>query len=127
MRASGGLAPGLQTHPTTQWLAQMLKAAECMRGHGIPNFPDPVVDTHGNLQYDDQLLKSLPAAVSQAAELACRSKINAAQASVAPGPGKRWTRMSGFGMVLTFFYSERWFHDCTAPRKKSAGVRPLSL
>ncbi|HVC86665.1 MAG TPA: hypothetical protein VNC40_04470 [Gaiellaceae bacterium] len=36
-----GLAPGAQTHPTTQWLAQMVKAAECMRGHGIPNFPDP--------------------------------------------------------------------------------------
>jgi hypothetical protein len=36
-----GLAPGAQTHPTTQWLAQMLKAAECMRGRGIPNFPDP--------------------------------------------------------------------------------------
>jgi hypothetical protein len=38
---NGGLAPGLQTHPTTQWLVQMLKAAECMRAHGIPNFPDP--------------------------------------------------------------------------------------
>jgi hypothetical protein len=38
---SGGLAPGLQTHPTAQWLAQMVKAAECMRRHGIPNFPDP--------------------------------------------------------------------------------------
>ena len=38
---SGGPAPGLQTHPTTQWLGQMLKAAECMRRHGIPNFPDP--------------------------------------------------------------------------------------
>jgi len=37
----GGLAPGLQTHPTTQWLAQMVKAAECMRVHGVPNFPDP--------------------------------------------------------------------------------------
>ena len=38
---SGGLAPGLQTHPTTQWLAQMVKAAECIREHAIPNFPDP--------------------------------------------------------------------------------------
>jgi hypothetical protein len=40
-RPMAGLAPGLQTHPTTQWLAQMVKAAECMRRHGIPNFPDP--------------------------------------------------------------------------------------
>ena len=36
-----GLAPGLQTHPTNQWLATMVKAAACIRRHGIPNFPDP--------------------------------------------------------------------------------------
>lgn len=36
-----GLAPGTTTHPTSQWLAQMVTAAQCMRRHGIPNFPDP--------------------------------------------------------------------------------------
>ncbi|HEY8028522.1 MAG TPA: hypothetical protein VIE38_03325 [Gaiellaceae bacterium] len=39
--SGGGLAPGLHTHPTTQWLTQMVKAAECMRRHGVPDFPDP--------------------------------------------------------------------------------------
>lgn len=37
----GGLSPGTTTHPTSQWLAQMIKAAQCMRAHGVPNFPDP--------------------------------------------------------------------------------------
>ncbi|MGH2972824.1 MAG: hypothetical protein ACRDNM_03930 [Gaiellaceae bacterium] len=37
----GPPAPGTRTHPTDQWLAQMIKAAECMRRHGISAFPDP--------------------------------------------------------------------------------------
>jgi hypothetical protein len=41
MNAGGGLAPGTQTHPSPQWLAKMVKAAQCMRRHGVPNFPDP--------------------------------------------------------------------------------------
>jgi hypothetical protein len=36
-----GLAPGTATHPTAKWLAQMIKAAQCMRAHGIASFPDP--------------------------------------------------------------------------------------
>jgi len=36
-----GPAPGSQTHPSTQWLSQMEKAAQCMRRHGVPDFPDP--------------------------------------------------------------------------------------
>jgi hypothetical protein len=43
-----GLAPGLQTHPTTQWLVQMVKAAECMRRHGVPDVPDPRTSVPSN-------------------------------------------------------------------------------
>ena len=39
----GGLAPGTQTHPSAQWLATMVKAARCIRHHGIPNFPAPTI------------------------------------------------------------------------------------
>jgi hypothetical protein len=38
---TSGIGPGTQTHPTSQALAQMVKVAECMRRHGIHNFPDP--------------------------------------------------------------------------------------
>jgi hypothetical protein len=38
----GGLAPGTQTHPTAAWLGQMVKAAQCMRRHGVSSFPDPL-------------------------------------------------------------------------------------
>jgi hypothetical protein len=37
----GGLAPGTQTHPSPQWLAKMVRAAQCMRRHGAIDFPDP--------------------------------------------------------------------------------------
>ena len=36
-----GLAPGSTTHPSAQWLAHMVKVAQCMRRHGISDFPDP--------------------------------------------------------------------------------------
>ena len=38
---TGGLAPGTATHPSAQWLAHMVKVSECMRRHGISDFPDP--------------------------------------------------------------------------------------
>lgn len=45
---SGGLAPGSTTHPSPQWLAQMVKIAECMRRHGISDFPDPRTSVPSN-------------------------------------------------------------------------------
>jgi hypothetical protein len=36
-----GPAPGSTTHPSAQWLAHMVKVAQCMRRHGISDFPDP--------------------------------------------------------------------------------------
>ena len=41
MDLGGGIAPGTRTHPTSAWLSKMVKAAHCMRRHGVPNFPDP--------------------------------------------------------------------------------------
>lgn len=38
---TNGLAPGSQTHPSQQALAQMLRVAQCMRRHGVPDFPEP--------------------------------------------------------------------------------------
>jgi len=57
-------------------------AAQCVRDHGVPNFPDPVIDTHGNLQVDTQLINSLPASLVQSLKQACQPQIDAAQASV---------------------------------------------
>jgi hypothetical protein len=57
-------------------------AAQCIRDHGISNFPDPSFDTQGHLQIDDQVLKTVPAAVAQSAEQACAAQINAAQSLV---------------------------------------------
>jgi hypothetical protein len=44
----GGPAPGSTTHPTAQWLAHMVKVAQCMRRHGITNFPDPRTSVPSN-------------------------------------------------------------------------------
>jgi len=43
-----GLALGSTTHPSAQWLAQMVKAAQCMRRHGISGFPDPTTSIPSN-------------------------------------------------------------------------------
>jgi hypothetical protein len=37
----GPPGPGSTTHPSPQWLARMVKVAQCMRRHGISDFPDP--------------------------------------------------------------------------------------
>jgi hypothetical protein len=34
-------APGSTTHPSALTLAKLLKIAQCMRHHGVPQFPDP--------------------------------------------------------------------------------------
>ena len=41
MDLGSGLFPGTRTHPASQWLSKMVKAAHCMRRHGVPDFPDP--------------------------------------------------------------------------------------
>jgi hypothetical protein len=41
MPGGGPPGPGTVTHPSSQWLAQMIRAAQCMRRHGFPEFPDP--------------------------------------------------------------------------------------
>jgi hypothetical protein len=37
----GPPGPGTQTHPSPHALAQMVRVAQCMRRHGIYDFPDP--------------------------------------------------------------------------------------
>ena len=41
MPGGGPPGPGAVTHPAAQWLAQMERAAQCMRRHGVADFPDP--------------------------------------------------------------------------------------
>ena len=37
----GGPPSRYRTHPSAQTLAKLVRIAECMRKHGIPQFPDP--------------------------------------------------------------------------------------
>jgi len=41
MPGGGPPGPGSTTHPSAQALASMLKVSQCMRRHGIDDFPDP--------------------------------------------------------------------------------------
>jgi len=41
MPGGGPPGPGSQTHPSPQTLARFLKVSQCMRTHGVPDFPDP--------------------------------------------------------------------------------------
>lgn len=45
----GALYPGATTHPTAQALAQMRAVTQCMRRHGIAQFPDPTTSVPSNM------------------------------------------------------------------------------
>ena len=81
--AAGAASSGSHTTTPASVTQLIHTAAQCLRDHGVPNFPDPVVDTHGHIQYDQQVINNLPAAVSQAAQHACQSQINAAESHAA--------------------------------------------
>lgn len=40
--------PGTQTHPSAQTLAKLVRIAQCMRHHGVPQFPDPRTSVPAN-------------------------------------------------------------------------------
>ncbi len=44
----GPPGPGLTTHPSAQTLARFLKISQCMRRHGISQFPDPTTSVPPN-------------------------------------------------------------------------------
>lgn len=60
-------APGSTTHPSAQWLAHMVKVAQCMRRHGISDFPDPTTTVPslrgfvGVISYIDGVIFVFPA------------------------------------------------------------------
>ncbi len=59
----GPPALGSKTHPSAQTLGKLLKIAECMRTHGVPQFPDPRTSVPSNpvgireiTDFDDAIL-----------------------------------------------------------------------
>jgi hypothetical protein len=58
---------GASPHPTASVLAVYRELAACLRQHGAPNFPDPVVDAQGNVQVNPSI--QIPAS----AKTACKS------------------------------------------------------
>lgn len=44
----GPPGPGTETHPSAATLAKLLRIAECMRRHGISDFPDPRTSVPSN-------------------------------------------------------------------------------
>jgi hypothetical protein len=45
----GGGGPGSGPPPSSQTVARFLRIAQCMRGHGVPEFPDPRTSVPSNL------------------------------------------------------------------------------
>ncbi len=51
-KACGHLIPGggsSSVHASAQEMAQALKVSQCMRAHGVPGFPDPMVSLPSNM------------------------------------------------------------------------------
>jgi hypothetical protein len=87
----GGPGAGSNRQTTPQEQSQYLKAAACIRSHGIPNFPDPTFSGGGAHIAHQGLNESSPA--FKAAVQACESLIpggvhgdRGASARPAPGP-----------------------------------------
>jgi hypothetical protein len=45
----GPPVPGTQTHPSAQTMAKLLRIAECMHQHRVPDFPDPRTSVPANV------------------------------------------------------------------------------
>jgi hypothetical protein len=57
-----------------------LKLAQCMRAHGVPNFPDPQVPSPGSIAWDFGAAQvNIKSAQYQAAQRACQSLVPAGQ------------------------------------------------
>jgi hypothetical protein len=89
--------PPVDTHATEQQIRQAVESATCMRDHGYPNFPDPVVTsapptpppgppsagggTPGTTEYSNGILFKIPISIDvsapafQAAAKACDSPL----------------------------------------------------
>jgi hypothetical protein len=102
--------PAVKTHATEQQISQALESATCMRDHGFPNFPDPIVTstpptpppgppsagsgTGGTTSYGNGILFKIPSSIDvsspafQAAAKACNSPLyNAPPPGTAPESG----------------------------------------
>jgi hypothetical protein len=89
--------PPVSTHATEQQIRQALESTNCMRDHGFPNFPDPIVTstpptpppgppsagggTPGTTEYSNGILFKIPISIDvsspafQAAARACNSPL----------------------------------------------------
>jgi hypothetical protein len=86
-RLYGYRCPGAQGSPSpspssSSALPVFRELAQCFRAHGVPNFPDPVVDAQGKIRLD------APANMPLSAEQACKS---IAQRLPAQGKDKPYT------------------------------------
>jgi len=69
--AGGGASPGPVT--TLSFLDQGIRYAQCMRGHGLPGYPDPEVLNGGDVRIRGIDKNTVDATVLGAALQACRS------------------------------------------------------
>jgi hypothetical protein len=89
--------PPIKTHATAQQVRQALASAACIRAHGFPDFPDPIVTstlptpppgppsagggTPGTTEYSNGILFKIPSSIDpsssafQAAAKACNSAL----------------------------------------------------
>jgi len=119
---AGGPGAAAGASPTAMSNADVLalgkQVAQCFRDNGIPDFPDPIVDDHGQLQLPDNMEAQIedvyPAQVLERAQQACQSLFDQLPESAiggggdsdsdAPGPGdvealRQWAacaRQNGF-------------------------------
>jgi hypothetical protein len=74
-----GTQPAAAARPTANPAVVYRQFAQCIRDHGVPDFPDPVLDAQGQPQLPDGVQKPAPAIMD-----ACASILNQLPSSQRP-------------------------------------------
>ena len=81
---SSGAAATTTTSSSADRAAALTKAAQCMRDHGVPSFPDPTTDSNGNVRLTGLRGFDRNDPAMRTAFTACRSMFQAARPQFSP-------------------------------------------
>jgi hypothetical protein len=90
--AGAGAGPSPTAMSNAEVLALGKQVAQCFRDNGIPEFPDPIVDDHGQLQLPNnmeaQIEELYPQQALEQAQQACQSLFDQLPESAIRGEGE---------------------------------------
>jgi hypothetical protein len=113
--AASGQSPSVQQRAQVVWL----RYARCARSHGVPNFPDPDVDSQGHASFPDEAQVKRESNQVQASCGAILGQLPAA-ARIAPVTAAQLRQLEAFARCLRLHGMPSW------PDPKPDGTFPIA-